>query len=176
MGKGRTMENEKRTPAADQVKEQDAKLETVSEKTKKDPAGDHTGEDPRKVIKYSDEDVDKIVHKKIMRERERLQQIMDENVHETELEERERKILARELRADAVERLTEMGYSKALADLIDYKDQKTMEASIEKVTEIVGSVIKEAILKNDQQRAKGRTPMNYSDGERPDRLREAFKL
>lgn len=104
--------------------------------------------------KYTDSDVDKIVSKKIARERERMRKIFEEEQQENELEARERKILTRELQADAKDKLISEGLPYTLASLMSYEDKERFEESYKEVT----TIFREAVQRGIKDVLRGPTP------------------
>lgn len=110
----------------------------ATEETAEAEAGKGTEQettDPRKAKKYSDEDLDAIIAKKIARERDRMKRLFEEEKTVSEMDERERNIALREMKADAKDALDERGLPRTLADVLDYTDKETMTASLEKIVE-----------------------------------------
>ena len=80
--------------------------------------------------KYTDADVDKIVARKIAVEREKATK-----KHDTELEQRERDVLRRELTMEARDKLIEANLPRNLSDLMDYSSKEAFEASLIRLSE-----------------------------------------
>ena len=132
--------------------------------------GDDPEREEHQEKKYTDEDVNKIVAKKIKRERERLRKAFDDEQQENELEKRERDVLKRELRADAKDMLVDEGLPNTLANLMDYEDKEAFDKSYEEVTRI----FREAVQRGIKDALKGEAPKIGSGGGH-DPIAEAFK-
>ena len=70
--------------------------------------------------KYTDADVDRIVSKRLNREREKLSKALGEGQKESELEIRERKVLERELSIEVREKLEKDKLPQSLSKLMNY--------------------------------------------------------
>lgn len=95
--------------------------------------------------RFTQDEVNDIVQKRLAKERERLSKVFQEEKQLSELEERERNILKRELRADAIEELSNRKLSPRLADLLDYSSPEDMKRSMEEVTAIFQSALSDKI-------------------------------
>lgn len=96
--------------------------------------GQQEPQEPEK--KYTDADVDKIIARKIAAERQRMQKLFMEEQQESELERRERDVLARELKADAMDALLADGMPSSLATLMDYSSKENYEKSYKDVVKV----------------------------------------
>lgn len=129
--------------------------EELAEGTQGDQNGSgeaEPGQKPEK--KYTDEDVDRIIAKKIAAERKRMSKLFNDEQQESELDKRERDVLKRELRADAKDTLTSQGLPSTLADLIDYSDKESSEKSLENVI----SIFREATAQGIKNALRGHAP------------------
>ncbi|MCU6762178.1 Uncharacterised protein [uncultured Roseburia sp.] len=104
--------------------------------------------------KYTDEDVDRIIAKKITAERRKMQKLFQEEQQESDLEIRERKVLERELKADAKDALIRDGFPSSLADVMTYSTKEACERSYKEIT----SVFREAMSKELKRRLGGPEP------------------
>lgn len=122
--------------------------------------------------KYTDEDVNRIVSKRLTRERERLSKLFNEEQQESELDIRERNVLKREQKADAKDALIAEGLPSSLADLLSYGDKEEYERSYKEVTEVFRTAIADEI----GRRLRGGHPKASCGGSRSqgDALRDAF--
>lgn len=129
-----------------------------------------SGQKPEK--KYTDEDVDRIIAKKIAAERKRMSKLFNDEQQESELDKRERDVLKRELRADAKERLASEGLPVALADLINYSDKEESEKSLDEVT----ATFRAAVAQGVKDALKGNAPRVSTGGRatESDLIRSAF--
>lgn len=94
---------------------------------------------------FTQDEVNDIVQKRLAKERERLSKVFQEEKQVSELEERERNILKRELRADAIEILNKGNLPTRLADLLDYSSEENFNSSMEEVTAIFRAALSERI-------------------------------
>lgn len=122
---------------------------------------------------FTEEEVNDIVRKRLNREREKLTKAFEEGTRESDLDERERKILKRELRADTLEKLAENGMPAGLADLVNYDSAEECEKSLATVSAVFNQAVNEAV----RGKARQSTPRDgggYTG--RPDPLAGAFGL
>lgn len=122
--------------------------------------------------KYSDEDVDKIIARKIAAERKRMQKLFAEDQQISELEEREKKVRLRELKADAKDELTARGLPVELSELLDYTDTDKLTESIDKLQEVFDA----AVQKKISDALRGKTPRASHGSSSDTSLRNAFGL
>lgn len=104
--------------------------------------------------KYTDDDVDRIIAKKIAAERKRMSKLFNEGQQESELEIRERNVAKREMMADAKDALVRDELPYTLAGLMDYTDKESYEASYKEVTKI----FRDAVLQGVKNALRGKTP------------------
>lgn len=125
---------------------------------------------------FTQDEVNDIVQKRLAKERERLSKVFQEEKQLSELEERERNILKRELRADAIEELSKRNLPARLADLLDYSGEEEMQKSMNEVITIFRSALSEKIKPYARQttpfEGMGGSSMNTSDSA----IRKAFNL
>lgn len=128
--------------------------------------GDTGEEDQGNTKTFTQEDVDKAVQKRLARERKKWEQEQQnqqteaeklagmnekqkkeyqENKKQEDLEKREREITKRELSAQAKETLVDKGLPMELADVLDYTDADTCDASIKKVEKAFQQAVQKAI-------------------------------
>lgn len=81
---------------------------------------------------FTQEEVDEIVRKRLARERQKQEKGGDN----TDFSEREQAIAARELKCMAREKLFDAGMPASLADVLNYSDEKTLEAAIEEIKKL----------------------------------------
>lgn len=82
---------------------------------------------------FTQEEVNKIVSKRLTEEREKMQKEQDAT-----LAEREQAIKAREMRMSAIEKLQEKGLPTSLADALNCSDEKALESGIEILSNTYG--------------------------------------
>lgn len=122
---------------------------------------------------FTEEEVNDIVRKRLNREREKLTKAFEEGTRESDLDERERKILKRELRADTLEKLAENGMPAGLADLVNYDSAEECEKSLATVSAVFNQAVNEAV-KGKARQSTPRDGGGYTG--RPDPLAGAFGL
>lgn len=120
---------------------------------------EQAGEPEGQEKKYTDSDVDRIVKKKLAREREKFSKQRERAQREDELEQREKALEKRELKADARDLLTEEGLPRSLAELLSYGSKEEYETSLEAARKAVKD-LREAW---EKERATGRTPRRYGE-------------
>ena len=121
--------------------------------------------------KYSDEDLDRILAGKIMRERRKLTESISSQLA-AELDERERNILKRELRADAQDKLIADRLPLALAECLDYEDKEAFDKSYSSIVK----AFQDALAEGVRDALRGNTPraIRGSGCSGGDRVRDAF--
>ena len=124
--------------------------------------------------KYTDADVDRIVSKKISRERDRLQKLFKEEQQVSDLDERERNVSIREMKADAREELERRGLPLRLADMLNFSDRETMEKGLDSLEQS----FREAVAFGIKDAIRGEVPRTghgYHSIEAEKALHNAFK-
>lgn len=161
--------------------EDNTKKGTVTEeqKTGQQQEADHQHEDlheehQRQPRTFTEEEVNDIVRKRLNREREKLTKAFEEGTRESDLDERERKILKRELRADTLEKLAENGMPAGLADLVNYDSAEECEKSLATVSAVFNQAVNQAVKAKARQSTPWEAP--YYGGGKPDPLAGAFGL
>lgn len=125
---------------------------------------------PSQVKKYTDEDVDRIIAKKIAAERKRAAKALELDTQENEFERREKALEKRELMFDVKERLADEGLPYALANLVNYENRETVEASYKDVIEAFNICVEMGI----RNRLKGNVPKVGTGDHSDAALRSAF--
>lgn len=120
--------------------------------------------------KYTDADVDRILARRLSRERTKLAREITGQV-ETDLDEREKNILRRELRADARDSLEADGLPVSLADLLNYESKEACEQSYSVLVKAFNAAIREQL--NSRMRGT-RVPLDVKPYGGPDLLASAF--
>lgn len=128
------------------------------------------GQKPQKT--FTEEEVNDIVRKRLNREREKLTKAFEEGTRESDLDERERNILKRELRADTLEKLAENGMPAGLADLVNYDSKEECEKSLKIVSAVFNQAVNQAVKVKARQSTPREAP--YHGG--PDPIAGAFGL
>lgn len=106
---------------------------------------EETQNEPEK--KYTDADVDRIIAKKIAAERSRMQKLFTEEQQVSELEIREREVLKRELKANAMDKLIADNMPSSLAMLMDYSSEEGFKRSYKEVVEVFQEIMNVEIKK-----------------------------
>ena len=151
-------------------------VEVVEAATTEEVAGRQSNEaqaEEKAAKKYTDADLDRIIAKKIAAERKRMAKLFNEEQQVNEIEQREKKVLLRELKADAKDHLIEQGLPSSLVGLLDYSDKEALERSIAEV----GAVFKNAVEQGIKDRLRGSTPRASfgSTGSKEEALHNAFR-
>jgi len=132
---------------------------------------------PQEEVKtFTQEEVDKIVEKRLNRERRKLTGMLNgEDPREASIMERERAVTIRELRADTKDMLLEKGLPMEAFDLLDYTDKESCVKSIETLEAIVEVVVNRRV----ERRLFGDAPIKkappFDPNDQPDKLRAAFR-
>lgn len=129
-------------------------IESVEDVTTEKMAEVQGEERQEPVKKYTDEDVNRIIAKKIAAERKRMSKLFNEEQQESELEKRERAVLLRELKADAKDALINRGLPPSLAGLLDYSSKETLDNSMGELEKIFGTAVEQAV----KAKLRGETP------------------
>lgn len=121
--------------------------EEVGASTTEEQDGKEQGSatEPKPEKKYTDADVDRIVSKRLNREREKLSKALGEGQKESELEIRERKVLERELNIEVKERLEKDGLPQELAKLMNYSSAEGFTKSYDEITGVFKGALRTAI-------------------------------
>lgn len=122
---------------------------------------------------FTTEEVNEIVQRRLAREREKLSKAFQEGTKESDLEERERRILKRELRADVLETLAENRMPAGLADLVNYDSKEDCEKSLKVVSTVFNQAVNEAVRGKARQSTPIESATHYMKG---DPLAKAFNI
>lgn len=130
----------------------------------------HEGEKKEKT--FTQDEVNEIISKRLAKQKDSLLRSIEDGQRSEELDERERKITERELKADAAVKLSEAGLPHSIASLLKYDSKESYEESYKEVTEIFRAVIGE----DRKTRARQSTPREGMGGSRggSDPIRSAF--
>ena len=134
--------------------------------TKDDKAGDS-----EPVRKYTDDDVDRIVKKRLGAERKKMARLLDEEQATSEIEIREKNVLVRELTADAKEMLINDGLPASLSGLLDYTDKETLENSYKDVK----AIFENAVIQGVSNKVRTPVPIKGYGGNADTAIAEVFK-
>lgn len=124
---------------------------------------------------FTQEEVDKIVEKRLNRERKKFSSILSgEDPRETELAERERAVAVKELQAEVKEVLRQKNLPLEALELLNYTDKEACDKSIE----LLENVVKIARQAGIDQLLKGGAPLKRAPSQmEPDMaMRNAFGL
>lgn len=123
---------------------------------------------------FTQEEVNKIVEKRLNRERQKFASVLNQDdPREAALAERERAVMARELRIDATETFLKEGLPAELLDLLNYTDKESCEQSIELVRHTYMANVNAAV---ERRLMGGKPPRRPPQEEPADALRGAFGL
>ena len=143
---------------------------TVTEEQKTGQQESRQGKDEKT---FTTEEVNEIVQRRLAREREKLSKAFQEGTRESDLEERERRILKRELRADVLETLAENRMPAGLADLVNYDSKEDCEKSLKVVSTVFNQAVNEAVRGKARQSTPIESATHYMKG---DPLAKAFNI
>lgn len=130
-------------------------------------------EEQKSLRTFTEEEVNDIVRKRLNREREKLTKAFEEGTRESDLDERERNILKRELKADTLEKLAESGMPAGLADLVNYDSAEECERSLKTVETVFNQAVNQAV----KSKARQTTPRESGTfSGKPDPIAGAFGL
>ena len=136
------------------------------------PNGAADGGQPE-VKTFTQEEVNKIVEKRLNRERQRLAAAMGpQTPKEMELAERERAVTEKELRLDAAETFRQEHLPAEALELLNYNDKDSCEQSIELVRRVYTQNVQEAV----SQRLRGGAPLKRPPEDNIPDFRSAFGL
>lgn len=108
-------------------------------------------EEQKSLRTFTEEEVNDIVRKRLNREREKLTKAFEEGTRESDLDERERNILKRELKADTLEKLAESGMPAGLADLVNYDSAEECEKSLATVVKVFNTAVNQSVRSKARQ-------------------------
>lgn len=142
--------------------------------TQKETAGEKEGTEQKKQLRtFTQDEVNEIVRKRLNKEREKITKAFQEGSKESDLEERERNILKRELKADTLEKLAAAGMPYGLSELIDYSSKEECEKSLATVSKVFNAAVNEAV----KAKARQSTPVDgYSYYGSADSIANAFQI
>ncbi len=122
---------------------------------------------------FTQEEVDKIVEKRLNRERKKFSSILNgDDPREAELVERERAVAEKELRIEATETFMKENLPAELLDLLNYTDKESCEKSIELVRKTFTINVQAAV----ERRLWGGKPPKKAVNDPTGDLRGAFGL
>ena len=132
---------------------------------------DQAGAEDQEEKKYTDADVDRIIKKKLAREREKLAKQQLKEQKESELDIRERELEIRERKADARDETRELGLPDCVADILCFDSDEGYKKSLKAVQNFTNELHKAW----EEKRATGRTPKAYTNNQTRDYIAEAFQ-
>ena len=135
------------------------------------PEGAADGGQPE-VKTFTQEEVNKIVEKRLNRERQRLAAMGPQTPKEMELAERERAVTEKELRLDAAETFRQEQLPAEALELLNYNDKESCEQSIELVRRVYTQNVQEAV----NRRLRGGVPLKRPPEDNTPDFRSAFGL
>ncbi len=147
----------------------------VEEENGQVPAGD-PADQPENEKTFTQEEVNKIIQKRLDRERQKNELRNNPDEYIKLLEEREEQILERELQYEAEQMRAGLETEfcmqpKGLLEYLDYSSKEAMESSFKKFQELILNPINEAYVKAKLRGSTPRTGSTYSE----DKLKNAFK-
>lgn len=155
----------------------DMDMQGMEQREAADQTGD-TGADQEsraEVKTFTQEEVDKIVEKRLNRERKKFASVLEgTDPREAELAERERAVAEKELRLDAAETMRTEGLPMEALELLNYTDKESCEQSIELVRTVFQANVQAAV----ERRLRGGAPMKKGPStleEQADPIRNAFR-
>ena len=133
---------------------------------------DETHEGEKKEKTFTQDEVNEIISKRLAKQKDSLMRSIEDGQRSEELDERDRKITERELKADAAVKLSEAGLPHSIASLLKYDSKESYEESYNEVTEI----FRAAIGEDRKTRARQSPPIEGTGGRRggSDPIRSAF--
>lgn len=151
--------------------------ETTGNETLQDEAGADPDQESRQELKYTDADVDKIVQRRLARERAKIDKEQKEKAREDALTAREHAIEVRERKNSARDYFREHrdAYGSIPESTFDFLDYSSDEA-LDKSMEAMGKLLQDHLDLIEKQRAKGKTPRMIRSNKGADHTREAFGL
>ena len=153
----------------------------TEEKTGNENLQDEAGADPdqegTQELKYTDADVDKIVQRRLARERAKIEKEQREKAREDALTAREHAIEVRERKNSARDYFREHrdAYGSIPESTFDFLDYSSDEA-LDKSMEAMGKLLQDHVDLIEKQRARGKTPRIIRKVQGADHTREAFGL
>lgn len=147
---------------------QEETVESMEAAANEENAGEANSQGEKK---YTDEDVNKIIRNRLAKEREKFSKAQAREQKENELEEREKNLVRRELKADARDNLVKLGLPQSAAEILNYNSKEDHEKSVEHLQKFVED-LRSAW---EKERATGRTPRNISNNSNGPDIRSAFK-
>lgn len=136
------------------------------------PNPDERGADPRDEKKYSDNDLDKIIAKKIARERAKYENRSKIQGGADPIDQRALDLDIRERKLRAKETLSGTNLPNSYLELLKYDSDENYESSVAAVTQFVEDLLDMLAV----ERSKGTTPKQIRNEGTPDRTRSAFGL
>ena len=122
---------------------------------------------------FTQEEVNKIVEKRLSRERQKIADLLGQDEAEKKLAEREKAVAYKEMRMEAAEAFSHAGIPSELLDLLDYKDKESCAKSVEAVKKAFRNSVSVGV----ERRLRGSAPPRCPADEEPiDQVRKAFGL
>ena len=132
---------------------------------------DPKGEEGREEKTFTQDEVNEIVQKRLAKQKESLMKNLENAQQISDLEERERNITMRELKAETIERLAAAGLPADLSKLINYESKEKCDESFKTVCETFNSSLGAALKISARQS----TPKDGDPGH-GDPVKAAFGL
>lgn len=162
------MNEELKTYSVEEVSEIEEFAEELDAAASVENAGEVKGQGEKK---YTDDDVNKIVQKRLAKERERVSKAQAKEQKENEFIERENNLLKRELKVDAKDVLASLGIPRSAAEMLNYNSKEEYDESMARLNQFITD------LRDmwDKERATGHTPRNITNKSYKPDIRSAFK-
>lgn len=136
-----------------------SELELKNNMENMEDQGEETPEDQKEEKTFTQEEVDKIVEKRLSRERKKFTSLLNgETPKEIELSEREKAVELKELRLDMGELLKSKNLPAEALELLDYTNRKSCEKSID----VLKSIVDQAALELVNRSLRGSEPPKKS--------------
>ncbi len=125
---------------------------------------------------FTQEEVDKIVEKRLNRERKKFTNMLEgKDPKQMEIEERETAVSKRELQLEIRDRIKEKGWPSEIYEFLNYTDKESCEKSIEALDKLISAAVNLEV----EKRLIGSAPLRKGPStldEPSDTLRNAFGL
>lgn len=118
---------------------------TAAEQAGEKQGEDSKGEESAEVKTFTQDEVNEIVKKRLVKQKESLLKTFENAQQLGDLEEREKNITMRELKAETIERLAAAGLPADLAKLVNYENKEACEESLKNVCDVFNASLGKAL-------------------------------
>ena len=160
------MEDNKNIENIETIEDNETAAEQAGEKNE-----DPKGEEGKEEKTFTQDEVNEIVQKRLAKQKESLMKNLENAQQISDIEEREKNLRVRELKADTIEKLAAAGLPADLSKLINYESKEACEESFKTVCETFNSSLGTALKINARQE----TPKDGDPGH-GDPIKSAFGL